>query len=152
MSKYAIKLHTLELIGCLLIGDKDVLPFQKGNWRNTLTSLSIAGCKDVTDIGVKTIVESLGPILSILNISESQTTDAGVDIISSNCTKLRQLDLSKCIDITNYSVRSIATGISCITTLKLDGNPHIAAKVVNSFVANKQLLFAVLGKEWLGTE
>jgi hypothetical protein len=150
LSKHCLKLHTLELVGCLLIGDRDVLPFAKGRWVDTLNNLSIAGCKEVTDLGVERIVDALGSRLTILNISGSQTTDVGVDSIVRGCARLRELNLSKCVDITNYAVRNIANGITCIYSLNLDGNPHIAPKVVNSYVTNRKLLFAELGQLWLG--
>ena len=70
--------------------------------------------------------------------------------IVQNCTRLRELNLSKCVEVTNRAVANIANNISCIYTLKLDGNPHIAPKLVNSFVTNRKLLFAEMGQLWLG--
>lgn len=88
--------------------------------------------------------------LSILNISGSQTTDVGVDSIVRSCTRLRELNLSKCVEITNRAVSNIANNITCIYSLNLDGNPNIAPKVVNSYVTNRKLLFAEMGQLWLG--
>lgn len=150
LSKHCVRLHTLELVGCMLIGDRDVLPFGKGRWVDTLDNLSIAGCKEVTDAGVERITEALGSRLNILNLSGSQTTDEGVRHIVRSCTRLRELNLSKCVEVSNRAVRDIATHITCIYSLNLDGNPLISPKFVNSFVTNRQLLFAEMGQHWLG--
>ncbi len=150
LAKHCVRLHTLELVGCLLIGDKDVNAFQKGAWIGVLKELSIAGCREVTDAGVSKLTETMGPHLNVLNISGSETTDEGVRTIVRNCAHLRELDISNCVDVSDDSVGTLVRGISCLTSLKLDGNPLIHARVVASYVANKEVLFGELAQRWLG--
>lgn len=149
LAKHCTRLHTLELVGCLLVGDKDVGAFKKGNWIETLKQLSISGCKEVTDAGVLKISESVGPNLSILNISGCDSTDTGAAHIVQYCQQLRELDISNCVEVSDEAVDILVKGISCLTTLKLDGNPRIHAKTVASYVANKQVTVLCLIHESL---
>lgn len=135
-------LQTLELKNCTQLQDKDVkVCFDIVNNYNTglrssLTSVDFGGCDRLTDEGVYAICNSLGAALYHLNISGANITDVSSQIIASYCGRLRSLDLSNCISLTDNTVHNLSRNVSALTSLKLDGtrSKDVTMRTVMSYV------------------
>ena len=143
-------LHRLKITGCNKITDHDFHYLQSSPLQYTLTTLELNYFKLLTDNGIAAICKTLGPILLHLNIAyNTNITDYSTNIIGNLCTKLRSLDLSYCGKITDTSVHTIAKTVSCLTSLKLDGNKYITTKAIISHIGI-ELEFVEMATIWLG--
>lgn len=94
-----------------------------------LTSLNLLDCCRLTDRGVAAFCKELGTQLTQLALVDCKSlTDYSGMIIGKFCSRLRELDLSGCGNFSDAVVHSLAPRISCLTTLRLDGNRNITTK------------------------
>lgn len=135
-------LQILVLDNCSLLQDRDMKTcFDAVDTRNPelkecLTSLDISGCERISDEGVYAICKSLGKGLYQLNISGSNISDAAASIVASYCTRVRALDLSRCMNLTDETVHILARQVSALSSLKLDGtnSNRVTMRTVMSYV------------------
>lgn len=59
------------------------------------------------------------------------------------CKGLRSLDLQYCSHITDDSIHSLAKNISCLTSLKLDGNHKITTRALIMHIGIESYIFAM---------
>ena len=86
------------------------------SWLGRLEELNLDSCEDITDQGLRHLVE-VAPNMKSLDLSECEVTDSGVACLS-NLTRLKRLSLFYCA-ITNRGLRSIGKILS-LETLNLD--------------------------------
>ncbi|KAF8567388.1 hypothetical protein P879_01711 [Paragonimus westermani] len=100
-------LRTVQLIQCMDVTNQGVinLVFALPN----LTELSLSGCTNVTDECLDAICENLKG-LSHLNLSWcSKITDNGLEYVSRSMPALRKLTLDRCVTITDIGLSYLST-------------------------------------------
>ena len=65
------------------------------------------------------------------------------------CKGLRSLDLQYCGHITDDSIHSLAKNVSCLTTLKLDGNHKVTTRALIMHIG-VEFDFVEMAVQWLG--
>jgi hypothetical protein len=149
LCKHMTRLKTLSMTGCKELTDRDVSAFRHSLFKDTLKTLNLSGCSNLTNQGVGAVCDIFGEVLFDLDISGCGINDRMMDIICETCPKLRSLDISRCRKLTDYTVHKLTSGVTSLTTLKLDGNDRIETKTV-AMIGAKGLEFAQLANEWLG--
>ena len=148
--KTACPLRRLKIDSCRKVGDVEMEYFNDSPMQSTLTSLELNRFAQLTDRGVGAICKSLGHILLNLDVSRCpHITDLSATIIGNLCTKLRAIDFSHCGQMTDKCIHSLARTLSCLTSLKLDGNPHISSRALIAH-AGVELEFVDMAVQWLG--
>lgn len=148
--KSAASLKRLKIIGCRKIADADFEYLCDSPLQTTLTSLELNHFEKLTDRGIGAICKALGKTILNLDISNChQITDYTSMIIGNLCTKLRAIDMSYCGHITDESIHSLARNLSCLTSLKLDGNQRVSTRAIISHVG-VELEFVEMATQWLG--
>lgn len=143
-------LKIFSITGCRKLADMDMDFFRESKLPQTLTCLELRRFERLTDRGVAVIAKHMGGTLHELSLQENvHLTDYSAMIISNMCGNLRRLNLTSCGNFTDDSVHSIATGLTCLTTLKLDGNNRIRTRALLRH-ANNDLEFAEMATHWLG--
>ena len=128
MCKQPQKLERLKILGCRKLSDTDFQYLSNSPLQQSLTALELNSFSKLTDRGVGAICQALGPTLLHLDLSHCvNVTDYGAMIISNLCKPLRSLDLTHCGTITDEAVHSLARGCFYLTSLKLDGNSKVDA-------------------------
>ncbi|XKL63036.1 hypothetical protein PGB90_005400 [Kerria lacca] len=88
--------------------------------RDCLNILKLHSCWEITNDGIRNVVESL-PNLTILSLSGcTKISDDAIEIISESLKKLRSLDLSWCPRITDLALEVIACDMTALQQLSLD--------------------------------
>ncbi len=105
LAKGAKKLTVLDLSWCL-ITDRGLQALAK--YAKTLISLDISSCKEVTDSGVRKLLQKLK--LQVLSISgcANLTDDTIYEIADSGRWTIESLDLSYCEKITDIAIKALA--------------------------------------------
>jgi hypothetical protein len=153
LCKYASNLRTLMLRGCESLRDVDVNVFRHAAFAGSLTSIDLSDCKCISNMGVAAICSALGSSLRSLNISGCKISDHVCDAICARCEKLNSLDISRCKTLTDKTVHTLVSGISGLTTLKLDGNQKISSRTLIAYSSGPQRLeFANISQQWFGFE
>lgn len=153
LCKYLSHLKTLVLRDCEYLTDDDMNLFRYGSFTNTLTSVDISDCKGISNVGVSALCNSLGSTLRALNLAGCKVTDSVMPSICANCHKLNELDLSRCRLLTDQTVHTLVSGVTGLTTLKLDGNQKITSKTLLSYTSGTtKLEFANISQQWFGYE
>jgi hypothetical protein len=148
--KSAASLTHLSIGGCRKITDSEFESLSGSPLQRTLTHLEINRFEKLTDRGVGAICKALGnDLLSLSLASNPGVSDYSSMIIGNLCTKLRSLDLSHCGHISDESVQTMARRVSCLTSLKLDGNPRITTRAIISHIG-VELEFVQMASQWLG--
>jgi hypothetical protein len=107
----------------------------------SLTSLSLIECSRLSDRAVAAFCQQLGGQLLQLSLKDCRhLTDYSGLLLGRFCTRLRELDLSGCGQFTDSAVRSLAVGVSCLTSLKLDGNRGVTTRGLLRFI-DKEVRF-----------
>eukprot|EP00601_Ochromonadales_sp_CCMP2298_P034234 CAMPEP_0173350688 /NCGR_PEP_ID=MMETSP1144-20121109/15044_1 /TAXON_ID=483371 /ORGANISM="non described non described, Strain CCMP2298" /LENGTH=934 /DNA_ID=CAMNT_0014298705 /DNA_START=87 /DNA_END=2892 /DNA_ORIENTATION=- len=146
--KSAPALEHLQIAGCRKISDAEFELLQGSPLQACLTNLELNRFERLTDRGVGAICKALGGGLICLNLSACPgISDYSSMIIGNLCAKLRSLDLSHC-NITDESVHTMSR-VSCLTSLKLDGNPKITTRAIISHIG-VELEFVQMATQWLG--
>lgn len=135
-------LQILVLDNCSLLQDKDmktcfdVVDTRNQGLKDCLTSLDISGCERISDEGVYAMCKSMGKGLYQLNIGGSNISDAAASIVASYCGRLRALDLSRCMNLTDETIHVVARQISALSSLKLDGtnSNRVTMRTVMSYI------------------
>ncbi|XP_071738037.1 F-box/LRR-repeat protein 12-like [Rutidosis leptorrhynchoides] len=111
-------LQDLSLAGCKKMPDSDLIKLQK--YGSTLQCLSLAFCRQVTDIGIGIIsVASHCPLLSVICLSRCSITDSGVEVLAKSCKSLIELNLASCRDITDCGIQYISKNCRQLRALKI---------------------------------
>ena len=150
MLKTTCPLKRLKIDGCRKVGDAEFEYLHESPLQSTLTSLELNHFSKLTDRGVGAICKALGHRLLNLDIAHCPlVTDLSATIIGNLCTKLRSIDFSYCGHMTDKSIHSLARTLSCLTSLKLDGNPAISSRALIAH-AGVELEFVDMAVQWLG--
>mmetsp|Transcript_24822 Transcript_24822/g.41360 ORF Transcript_24822/g.41360 Transcript_24822/m.41360 type:complete len:948 (+) Transcript_24822:195-3038(+) len=148
--KSATKLKQLKIVGCRKVSDADFETLSHSPLQHTLTSMELNRFEKLTDRGVAAICKALGKKLLNLDVSSCPNlTDYSSMIVGNLCTKLRSLDYSHCGHISDESIHTMAKSMSCLTSLKLDGNPKITTRAIISHIG-VELEFVEMATQWLG--
>jgi hypothetical protein len=143
-------LRRLRIIGCQKVTDEDFMFLYKSPLVASLTSLELNHFKLLTDKGIAAICKTLGKTLLNLDISNCPgITDYTAVIIGNLCTKLRAIDYSYCGHISDDTVHTLARNLTCLTSLKLDGNKRVSTRAIISHVG-VELDFVEMATQWLG--
>lgn len=90
--------------------------------KSSLTVLKLRGCYRVTEKGLQAVAESQKE-LDVLEISETQCTDLALHHIGRNLTKLKTLNISGCVKVTNAGVAVLAACLRDLESLDMNGCP-----------------------------
>jgi F-box/leucine-rich repeat protein 2/20 len=148
--KTSCSLQRLKIDGCRKVGDSEFEFFHESPLQATLTSLELNHFSQLTDRGIGAICKTLGSTLLNLDVSNCPLiTDLSATMIGNLCTRLRAIDFSHCGQMTDKCINSLARNLSCLTSLKLDGNPHISSRALIAH-AGVELEFVEMAMQWLG--
>ncbi|CAM9948128.1 unnamed protein product, partial [Hapterophycus canaliculatus] len=111
--KRACRIRTLNLAGCCYLTDMSCAfiaqdPLTGSRRGDSLTSLNLGYCLNITDRGVASLVKSLRGIRHINLAGCVQLTDDGVFTLVSMCTRLQELVLAQCKLLTDRSLCYLA--------------------------------------------
>ena len=111
------------------VKDEEMLIMFSGERFSKLRTLSLLGCRNITDASVSEVARRCSNLQS-LNVSgscssPSRITDASVLEVARRCLKLQSLDLAFCRNITDASVLEVARKCSDLQTLNLGGCSNI---------------------------
>ena len=128
LSENCPHLQSLSLFS-LTITDRAVKSVSKGC--KNLVSLSISGCKLVTDEGAITIAAL--ERLQSLYLNAASITDKSVINIATKCRLIRALSLNDCVDITDRSIIVLSKYCNQVQSLSMNGC-SVTAVAVKSLV------------------
>jgi hypothetical protein len=148
--KHCKHIHTLGLIKCIKLIDSDLECLYQSHMRSKLFHLNISGCIQISDRGIRAIANSLTSTLIHLNLSGcKQLSDQSNYYLAEHCSKLQELELSRCPKLTDLSIQHLAMGKTRnIISLKLTRNPHITIKSLFQYLDRFE--FASMSQDWLG--
>lgn len=118
ISRACDNLNTLDVRDCYKITDNGLVHLRR---LRQLTELHLDGCKDITDDGVK-MLAMMGNLEELSLKFCKNISDESVAELATSCLKLRQLNLSFCIKITQATVmkfHQIADTKTALLTLRL---------------------------------
>lgn len=115
--------HSINLDLCPDIEDKDVVSIITSLGRN-LRSISLAGCVKVSEQAVEKLVAECPNLENVSLSGCDRITDASLECLSS-LTKLQQLDISWCRQLTNVEPLSACRHLS---VLNLDGCWNVSGR------------------------
>jgi hypothetical protein len=133
LCKHLSHLKILILRDCENLLDQDMKLFQYSSFLKNLTLLDLSDCKNISNQGISTLCDSIGPTIKSLHLSGCKITDTAITSISLSCSKLNELDLSRCRLLTDQSVHTLVSHVTGLTTLKLDGNQKITSKTLLAY-------------------
>ena len=111
--------NQLDLDG--MVGRLQVFP--------ALTSLHLLDCPQLSDRGVAAFCRQIGGQLLQLSLVDCRgLTDYCGMVIGGLCPRLRELDLTGCGQFGDAAVTAVASRVSCLTMLKLDGNKRVTTR------------------------
>lgn len=98
--------------------------------------LTLTNCRELTDIGLKALVQN-SPHLLALDISQDdKITEASVFAIADNCPRLQGLNVTNCKRISNESLMRLAESCKYIKRLKLNDCDQLNDDAVMAFAIN----------------
>ncbi|ETS79701.1 hypothetical protein PFICI_09554 [Pestalotiopsis fici W106-1] len=98
--------------------------------------LTLTNCRELTDIGLKALVQN-SPHLLALDISQDdKITEASVFAIADNCPRLQGLNMTNCKRISNESLMRLAESCKYIKRLKLNDCDQLNDDAVMAFAIN----------------
>ncbi|KAI4599522.1 SCF ubiquitin ligase complex subunit [Pestalotiopsis sp. 9143b] len=98
--------------------------------------LTLTNCKELTDVGLKALVQN-SPHLLALDISQDdKITEASVLAIADNCPRLQGLNVTNCKRISNESMMRLAESCKYIKRLKLNDCDQLNDDAVMAFANN----------------
>lgn len=100
------KLTHLRLCGCGYVTDHALVSLSLSV--GDLVSIAVSSCPLVTDQGVIDAVSLSSHRLEELEIADSQIGDTAVIHVFESCAKLRILDVSNCLAVTDLSLKALA--------------------------------------------
>ncbi|GJR61948.1 leucine-rich repeat, cysteine-containing subtype protein [Tanacetum coccineum] len=128
-------LERLHLNECVRISDKGICYLKK---MTGLYYLSLSKCGvNITNVGVMAICQL--PSLMVLNLSWLRNvTDTSLSHISSNCSKMNQIDFTGCKGITGKGLHALVH-LRKLKTLKLFSCHNISWEDVKSFAVTSTI-------------
>jgi F-box and leucine-rich repeat protein 2/20 len=86
-----------------------------------LLTVDLDECSNVTDAGVRAMVQNCSLLQSISLQKCGGITDATLSTIGLGCCRLQKIHISNCIQITDIGVCSLARGCPLLRSITLDG-------------------------------
>ncbi|XP_020573502.1 F-box/LRR-repeat protein 3 [Phalaenopsis equestris] len=137
------KFEALSLVGCRFIDDEGLAFLNNG--RNSLQSIDISRCQNVTWFGIASVIEGhrnlqiinmgdchtevtpaflsqlslIKTTLNILKLDGLQISDSGLQNIGSNCNNLIEIGLSKCLGVTDKGIGELVSSCTCLRSIDL---------------------------------
>ncbi|CAG8590316.1 4472_t:CDS:2, partial [Acaulospora morrowiae] len=128
-------LRRINLNRCTHISDAALDSLSAHRCATSLTSVSLGGCRKITDAGLKMLSKSCQGLTS-LNIAECcKITDKGVQMIARGCPKLRQVRLSDCPRLGDHSIEALVMNCPRLCWLDVSRIGHITNSAVQ-LIAN----------------
>jgi len=92
-----------------------------------LEKLDLAGCRNMTDTGLITFLNKTGGNLRILDLSGTNISFSETDSLATSFSKLEQLDLSNCCNVTEAGLIAFLRSTTGDFTIFLGGMSDFAA-------------------------
>lgn len=136
-------LIALYLRGCHLITDHGLASLAYGSSSKTLKILDVSECDQITDYGISSLQHI--SCLEELRLAEcgAKITDCGGACIAA-MPSLRRLDLSWLINLSDFSLISVAQSCQNLVEIRLVGCEQITGYGVRSFSSHQSLEILVL--------
>ncbi|CAN6441197.1 unnamed protein product [Victoria cruziana] len=134
----ASSLQALNLHGCSLITDRGLTSLTTGSSARTLKKLDLSECDQISDTGVVFLRQLC--CLEELSLAECgpKITDAG-GISLSAMRRLKSIDLSWLINISDATLLSLANSCDRLVLLNITGCELITSAGLRSFATHKSL-------------
>ena len=91
-----------------------------------LTSINLANCQDISNVGISAIAEGCHHLTSINLCRCAGISDIGVVAIAEGCHGLTSINLCRCAGISDIGVVAIAEGCPGLTSIDLSGSGRIS--------------------------
>lgn len=98
-------------------------------YSSALSTLELSFCRNLTSAGLQQIGEKCPKLTSLNTCLVDRLTDSAVCTISENC-RLREINLRACPQITDVSVRSLATHCPGLVMVHLLDCPNISSEAI----------------------
>eukprot|EP00899_Mesostigma_viride_P027073 jgi/Mesvir1/7550/Mv19292-RA.1 len=108
-------LTSLDVASCGGVTDVGLSAVARGCER--LERLDVGLCRYVSDAGIMEVAKHCRGLVH-LDVSRAAVTDAGITAVAQHCTRLRHLNVGECVGVTNASIIAIAR--SCRDLVHLD--------------------------------
>lgn len=111
-------LRTLKLLDCYKVGNEAI--FYLARFCNSLETLIIGGCRDITDKSIKSLVASCNRTLKKLRMDWCLSiTDPSLSCILTNCRNLEVLGIGCCEEVTDAAFGRLGIGEDYAANLKV---------------------------------
>ncbi|KAF5796117.1 putative leucine-rich repeat domain superfamily [Helianthus annuus] len=112
------QLESLSLTGCKDVTDSGLVLLQKYGLQ--LRSIDLDSCARITNVGFSSIASGC-PSLSVINLSSSSIGDSGLEILTKSCNSLKKVSLGWCENITDSGIQSLIQNCRQLTELRITG-------------------------------
>lgn len=133
-------LQKIDLGRLVGISDAGILPLVESS-KSGLVKVNLEECANLSDVSISALVEAHGSSLKLLNLDGcKKVTDRSLFAISTNCSVLKDLDVSRC-SITDFGVAAIASAKQIdLRTLSLAGCTGVTNRSLSFLVKMKESL------------
>ncbi|GBB88975.1 hypothetical protein RclHR1_01560011 [Rhizophagus clarus] len=135
-SSYQKNLKELELIHCFGLKDDSFIPIVQHC--NSLESIKLKWCSQLTDSSYIALAEGRNQNLKRLFIFRSEITDVGLKHISKHCQNLEILDLENCKWITLNSLVMIIRNCKKLRKLRGSLPESFAVGIIHEIIKNRK--------------
>ncbi|PWA53327.1 leucine-rich repeat domain, L domain-like protein [Artemisia annua] len=116
------KLESLSLTGCKNVSDSGLALLQKHG--NKIHTLHLDFTLGVTEIGFSYIASGC-PLLSVINLFSSCVSNRKLEILTESCKLLKEINLGDCTKINDYGIRPIIQNCRQLRALKISSCDNI---------------------------
>lgn len=149
LCKNSRKLSILAVPGCIQLHDRDFETFHQAAFQNSLVTLDISGCVKISDRAIGAICQSVGGRLKKFLVAQCPgLTDFSSQIIGASCPHLRELDLSRCSQISDATIATLSRHITSLTSLNLTENRRVSTRALIQYQPSFE--FVNMATAWLG--
>ncbi|GAU47713.1 hypothetical protein TSUD_177180 [Trifolium subterraneum] len=124
-------LELLDLNSCTNISEEGI-----GQVLSKLSKIRHLNLSGLKPVGINFKVSTL----EVLNLSNSRIDDSSLYLISKSCSRLLQLDLRNCLDVTKKGVMQVVENCTQLREINLHGSRNVTADVVDSMVSVRSSL------------
>ncbi|KAI3678628.1 hypothetical protein L6452_37928 [Arctium lappa] len=110
------QLQSLSLTGFYKGTDSGLTPLE--NYGSKLHSLYLDDCFDLTEAGLSSVASGC-PSLSIISLSCCSINDGALEILTSSCRSLTEVNLSKCFNITDRGIWALSQNCRQLRAVKV---------------------------------
>lgn len=126
--------ETIEVQGCFKLTNKFIVEVGKCN---SIQSLNISQCRKFSGRGIEDSITKLSKLQSLtmkcLNVIQS----SNITRIVKSCRNIRQLNLSRCTNLTSTSLVEIGCGLACLKHLDVSSCKNcVTDNSLSSLLAN----------------